>query len=169
MFKKYIQDIAKHEARKILLSNYKEKLSTEKDWEHHYHNQVKYTETLVNKKDREILKLREDKEFLKTSLTEASEYAKSLEQENKELSSKDFITNDIHIVKLEDANSKIETIGNMVEKLINENKKSKEANSELTEKLFRIESLINYYESFKPDYYALLELTENIKNIIKES
>lgn len=167
MFKKYIQDIAKHEARKILLSNYKEKLSTEKDWEHHYHNQVKYTETLVNKKDREILKLREDKEFLKTSLMEASEYAKSLEQEYEELSSKGFTTNDIHIVQLEEANSKIETIGNMVEKLVNENQDLKQEN--LKDKLYNIKGIIHVQHKRTYTNDNLMRTIRLIEDILKES
>lgn len=87
MLKRYIKDIVKTELIKQKLNDIYGKVS-EDSWEHRFHNQVNYTETLVNKKDREILKLREknkkligSKEFLKTSLMEASEYVKSLEQE----------------------------------------------------------------------------------------
>lgn len=73
-------------------------------------------------------------------------------------------------VKKELAKQRLNDIyGKNSQELKQENKKIYEANSDLTEKLFTIESLINYYESFKPDYYALLNLVESIKNILKES
>lgn len=78
MLKKYIQDIAKHEARKILLSNYKEKLVYEikqkKELEEEnrriksqlsnniyfnmYQKQVEHTELLVKEKEKEIEELK---------------------------------------------------------------------------------------------------------------
>lgn len=85
MFKKYIQDIAKHEARKILLSNYKEKLVYEikqkKELEEEnrriksqlsnniyfnmYQKQVEYTELLVKEKEKEISEQKQENLKLK--------------------------------------------------------------------------------------------------------
>lgn len=104
MLKKYIQDIAKHEARKILLSNYKEKLVYEikqkKELEEEnrriksqlsnniyfnmYQKQVEHTELLVKEKEKEIeeLKVLYEAEKDKNYKTLESEV---LKQENEKL------------------------------------------------------------------------------------
>lgn len=115
---------------------------------------------LLSELKQEYEKLKQENEKLKIYLKKSNDYAKSLEQENKELSSKDFTTNDIHIVQLEDANYKIETIGNMVEKLINEKQM-------LEEKLAKISSAINPLRN--TSHYGLLCTIDAIKTIIKES
>lgn len=85
-------------------------------------------------------------------------FNKQLRKENEQL--KESIKNLGGTVSLKD---------NLLNEKNKEIEQLKEANSDLTKNLFKIESVIAYYESIKPDYYVLLELVENIKNILKES
>lgn len=106
MLKKYIQDIVKHETRKILLSNYKEKLVYEikqkKELEEEnrriksrlsnniyynlYQKQIERTELLVKEKDKEIeeLKVLYEQEKNKNYKTLESEELKRENQKLKE-------------------------------------------------------------------------------------
>lgn len=110
----------------------------------------------------EIEKLKQENEKLKIYLKKSNDCVKSLEQENEELSSKDFTINDSHIVQLEDANSKIETIGNMSEKLINKNQK-------LEEKLTKISNVISLYNTNDITFMSMMSTINNIQYILKES
>ena len=102
MFKKYIQDIAKHEARKILLSNYKEKLVYEikqkKELEEEnniyfnlYQKQVERTEILVKEKDKEISELKylyeqeRNKNYKTLESEELKQEIEKLKKENEQL------------------------------------------------------------------------------------
>lgn len=156
MLKRYIRNIVKNEIKGIKLKITLEQSQSKTYWEDHFKTQLKHTESLVKGRDKEIYRLKEiienlegklisksnllseqkeENEKLKIYLKKSNDYVKSLEQENKELSSKNFTTNDIHIFQLEVANSKTETIGNMVEKLVNENQDLKQENEKLKESI----------------------------------
>lgn len=142
MLKKYIQDIVKHETRKILLSNYKEKLVYE----------------IKQKKE-----LEEENRPIKSRLSNNiyyNLYQKQIERTELLVKEKDKEIEELKVLYEQEKNKNYKTL---------ESEELRESNSELTEKLFIIESLIACYESISPDYYTLLELVENIKNILKES
>lgn len=162
MFKKYIQDIAKHETRKILLSNYKEKLNFEikqkRELEENrriksqlsnnvyfnmYQKQVEHTELLVKEKEKEISELKKELLDSKNGLNGAKDIIKNMKQENLKL-------------KEENSKSKLLSIGNDYEKQVLENK------------LSRIYKTIeeNYYQD---GYYELLRIKNTIVEILKES
>ena len=127
---------------------------------------------------------------LNLMLNKEKRKVEELEQEIKELKSKDYSTTDIHIVQLEEANSKIETIGNMVEKLINKNQELKQENKKLKIKLDeyynkfiseavkkekaqqlieKIEKQIGLQGINQDDFYSPEQTFYRIKNILKES
>lgn len=236
MLKKYIQGIARNEAQKILLTNYKEKLIFEtKEKKELKEENKNLKDQLLSNDYYEIVeenkKLKKENEILQRSynfinnntlpdlesrvtskeriateinlmLNKEKRKVEELEQENEklknslkgaknkilELSSKDFTTNDIHIVQLEDVNSKIETIGNMVEKLVNENKKlkkelrdsknglngandiiknMKQENEKLKQKLIKISNVISLRSNMS--LYSLMSTIDTIRSILKES
>lgn len=115
----------------------------------------KYIKDIV---ETEVIRLCDDFDKYKTLVPQLNDV---IHQQNSELSNS---YNTISSLKesIENTEGKLILKGNLLSE-------QKEANSNLTEKLLRIESLINYYESFKPDYYTLLDLVESIKNILKES
>ena len=175
MFKKYIKDIFKTEltTQKLNdlygstisynLNSFSDKeIQQLKQENEQSKEKIKW---LQNDKDvllKQISKQNEENEKLKIYLKKSNDYVKSLEQENKELSSKDFITNDIYIFQLEDAISKIETIGNIVEKLIKENKK-------LKEKMSIIKGIMHVQHKRTYTNDNLMTTIKLIEDILKES
>lgn len=70
--------------------------------------------------------------------------------------------------QLLDSKNGLNGANDIIKNMKQENQKLKEANSDLTEKLFRIESVTNYYENINPDYYTLVEFLKSIKTLSKK-
>lgn len=157
MFKKYIQDIAKHEARKILLSNYKEKLNFE----------IKQKQEL--KEENKCLK----EQLLSNNYYEIVEENKRLKKENEILQRSYNFINDNTIPDLEGRVTSKERIATEINLMLNKEKRkveeSEKENDNLKEKLKNISSVINYYDSFESNYYTLKNIVNIVKEILKES
>lgn len=186
MFKKYIRRIVNEEINDLKSENTLKQLGYKTYWQDKDESEIKYREFLVNHKNQIIIGLKEENEDLKqenVQLKNTLKGSKNKILELKELYSKEKLdknlflsnsygkTHEIEKLKKEllDSKNGLNGANDIIKNMKQENVKLKEANSDLTEKLFRIESLIVYYESIKPDYYILLELVESIKNILKES
>lgn len=165
MLKKYIQDIAKHEARKILLSNYREKLVFEvkqkKDLEEEnkklknkltnniyfnmYQNQLDYTETISKEKDKEIEKLKKENKILQKSY--------------------DFIYNN-ELPELESKVTSKERLATELQLMLN---KERRKNKDLEEKLSKISNVVSLYNTNDITFMSLMSTIHNIRDILKES